>query len=710
MAKLEDIIKRISTSDITGRKQKPEPEKPSDKFRKEYPRKGLGEPTDIGKEGFGAIGGKGISEGFGLNIEPSTQRFNQFAAGMAGAPPANVNQANQKTTPSTGAPTTKAPVYRDEQGNIVEQYRSGKGRDVLAGMRLGGMMGQKYSSPYAQLGAVLGGAIKGLITGNLAGEMEYKEDLQEYYVETESQYKLMEMNLKLENQTANVESKRLRNLIYEDKLNDTDLQKASASAATIADHFRRGLIPPNEQEKALTFMRKHMKTVLGPEVNTSYIDAMTSDQLTGEVLNSTLDGKGIRSVAGYFMGVRANGVPFFVEDDQGRPVMTPDMQIRLQKDADDRLKNQFNLAENFLEPNVKLGLWDKAAKNSGAVMVKGKYNAFDMLKIKSLYEAYVFKEAGLADKPGGKEFRITLPVIVQGNEIGEMSLRPDEIISGFESRTAGAQKKAAPQGPTTVIAGGGTTVIDGSPAVTTGREKAPEAPIQSNFRSRNPNLYDQNGLFDRNKMDAKSVVSALTQSREVREKGDSDDTIDTTMENRFVSNMASRTDSSPNSVSITFGDLNDASKSIEVGSWRYRDVRSGRAIFDGQFTGDSFRVITQDKDLIDNPYLDKFLRVRLGDQYNQFVSSNKYQKFRQQISEAVRKKDGTVTLDFSNIQDFDFEVVVSVGEEDVQGRKVTVGGVFLRRMRPVALLAGAQAPEVKPTVPGRATRQRQVRK
>ena len=215
MAKLEDIRKLLTTADegVGGWNKRPAAP-PKDQTKTEAPKGGKADWSVLFGQEKDAMN-QFINPKAGL---AQSNEFANFAAGMAGAPPANVNQANQKTTPSTGAPTTKAPVYRDEQGNIVEQYRSGKGRDVLAGMRLGGMMGQKYSSPYAQLGAVLGGAIKGLITGNLAGEMEYKEDLQEYYAETESQYKLERLKIENDNKETSLAGARIRNGIQAFKL------------------------------------------------------------------------------------------------------------------------------------------------------------------------------------------------------------------------------------------------------------------------------------------------------------------------------------------------------------------------------------------------------------------------------------------------------------------------------------------------------------
>jgi hypothetical protein len=162
---------------------------------------------------------------------------NQLNAGMAGTNPIDANSADAGLTGTqTNAPGSVAapvrPSYRydsnkdgkiDDQDDIDPKYKMGRGQNILGGMRLGGMMGQQYSNPWARLGSVIGGAVKGMMGGNPGGELKYQEDLANYNKEltlTQSELTVREAQLRLEEAAAKAESakrtrERLANLTAE---------------------------------------------------------------------------------------------------------------------------------------------------------------------------------------------------------------------------------------------------------------------------------------------------------------------------------------------------------------------------------------------------------------------------------------------------------------------------------------------------------------
>lgn len=119
---------------------------------------------------------------------------NQLNQGVSGIPPVDANAQDQgvagKPGPSgLGNTNLTRPSYRydsnkdgkiDDKDDIDPKYKMGRGGNILGGMRLGGMMGQQYSNPYARLGSVIGGALRGLFGGNPGGELKYQEDLANY--------------------------------------------------------------------------------------------------------------------------------------------------------------------------------------------------------------------------------------------------------------------------------------------------------------------------------------------------------------------------------------------------------------------------------------------------------------------------------------------------------------------------------------------------
>lgn len=133
----------------------------------------------------------------------------------------------------------ETPQYRDEDGEINQRYRSGRGMSAVAGIKMGAAMGRGQGEMY-NLGAVLGGAIGGALNKNLGGIDLYNQDLEATAKANETtaaqqrlemQAQQMEINaqnmkVKFEREQRAAEAAQARNMkdlsaIYEKNINQT---------------------------------------------------------------------------------------------------------------------------------------------------------------------------------------------------------------------------------------------------------------------------------------------------------------------------------------------------------------------------------------------------------------------------------------------------------------------------------------------------------
>jgi hypothetical protein len=104
------------------------------------------------------------------DIKPDTRRkkrnpFDRF-------PRANVLVDSRNQHPEVA----NAPQYYDENGEINQRYKSGRGMSAAVGGRMGASL--RTGNPMFDGGAVLGGVIGGLFNKNLAGHDLYNQDME----------------------------------------------------------------------------------------------------------------------------------------------------------------------------------------------------------------------------------------------------------------------------------------------------------------------------------------------------------------------------------------------------------------------------------------------------------------------------------------------------------------------------------------------------
>lgn len=191
----------------------------------------------------------------GLNQTNQSTAMANLAAGAAGLPPAQANQLDPNNAGAPGGPLKK-PVFGVDKNNdgkiagdeISEEYRLGRGGGALTGMRLGSMMAQKYTNPYAQLGAVIGATIRGLIDPEAAASMEFKEDEAEYLTKTRAQQEIELNQLRIEEGRIAIETaRRGREAIAKlegtgGQLNSVDQANAIIADPTMPEDVRRRAI------------------------------------------------------------------------------------------------------------------------------------------------------------------------------------------------------------------------------------------------------------------------------------------------------------------------------------------------------------------------------------------------------------------------------------------------------------------------------------
>lgn len=255
MATLEELQKQIRGIQSQQGFRAPIGQQPEEQAKDETRPGGLFGPTSFAGAGWA-----------GLNQTNQTTAMANLAAGASGLPPAQANQLDPNNAGAPGGPLKK-PVFGVDKNNdgkiagdeISEEYRLGRGGGALTGMRLGSMMAQKYTNPYAQLGAVIGATIRGLIDPEAAASMEFREDEAEYLSRTEADLKIRSAQAQLEAQEQQNEMNRFYNSVIQQNLginfNSKDIQAntSSINANTNLDGLQNtfDILPDNHPLKAV---------------------------------------------------------------------------------------------------------------------------------------------------------------------------------------------------------------------------------------------------------------------------------------------------------------------------------------------------------------------------------------------------------------------------------------------------------------------------
>lgn len=410
MAKLEDIRKLLTTADEdVGDWNKRPAAPPKDQIK-------IGAPKG-GKADWSVLFGQ-EKDAMNQFINPraglaQNNELANLAAGAAGLPPAQANQLDPNNTGAPGGPLKK-PVFGVDKNNdgritgdeINAQYRLGRGRGGLTGLRLGSMMAQKYTNPYAQLGAVIGATIRGLLDPEAAGRMEYEEDVKDYYIETESEYKQKKLMADLRMAELRQANTLARTTAIENKNKETDAtRRASASRSVVALMFQQaGNLTAEDRPQFMLEARKE----LGELWVSTGMDATDAESLLAGMNDQTVvnqlgvwgvdpKSKAFKSGSGWYR-LSAAGIPIAVTDQTGAQFMDisdkdkMDLAIKAAKFDDGELKK----AIAGMDAGRKTELFQQALKIAGTQaerLKSGVLSPTGAYLVKGLYESLLVEEA-----------------------------------------------------------------------------------------------------------------------------------------------------------------------------------------------------------------------------------------------------------------------------------------------------------------------------
>ena len=414
---------------------------------------------------FGAGGGvnrdMSSEEGYWQDVYPGA--FGQTVAGATGVPPRVANQSDpNKATSAAGSP--QKPIFgTDTNGDgritgdeINAQYRLGRGRGGLTGLRLGSMMAQKYTNPYAQLGAVIGATLRGIFDPEAAGRMEYEEDVQEYYAETEA-------NLKLKAQEAAIAQKQARTEFTAVQTQFRSMQVSNLQNQQEMDNLfaRTGhniSVLNNNSDYITSADRQEAEKTLRADLRLYYqhigmdpgeVDSMSTAEVQQNVSQMMIDPKSTPTAVGFFYYRRNRAGQMVMVEDNGSPVTTTNFHQFLMNQVNAGLKKMEGVDQ--LTAEESLSFYSRAedmVRKSPEGLRLGRNGAIspnDKERIKRVYDALVREH--LANKhKDRKEFQRILVPTPDGGFI-ERDLNS---VLGKEETAAPGQTPAGqtPQAPT----------------------------------------------------------------------------------------------------------------------------------------------------------------------------------------------------------------------------------------------------------------------
>lgn len=358
---------------------------------------------------FGAGGGvnrdMSSEEGYWENTYPGA--FGQTVAGATGVPPRVANQSDpNKATSASGSP--QKPIFgTDTNGDgritgdeINAQYRLGRGRGGLTGLRLGSMMAQKYSNPYAQLGAVIGATIRGILDPEAAGRMEYEEDVQEYYADTEANLKLKAQEAAIAQKQARTEFTAVQTQFRSMQVSNLQNQQEMGNLFARTGHNISVLnnnadyITNADRQEAEKTLRGDLKLYyqhIG--MNPSDVDSMSTAEVQQNINQMMVDPKSTPSAVGFFYYRRNRAGQMVMVEDNGNPVTTTNFHQFLMGQVNAGLKKMEGVEQ--LTAEESLSFYSKAedmVRKSPEGLRLGRNGAispYDKERIKSVYDALV---------------------------------------------------------------------------------------------------------------------------------------------------------------------------------------------------------------------------------------------------------------------------------------------------------------------------------
>lgn len=163
------------------------------------------------------------------------------------------------------------PVLRDDEGNLNPRYRTGKIKNVLAGLNIA--QGKMTGNPIYDFGINIGAVIGSLLGSNIAGRQQYMQDVQEVEqynknLEFQTQASLRAMQLaemKANNEVRRaiqIENANNRALLAEAKVSKNKIEKLTNLVPMLAQAASR--YPDNpEFEKSLREGQRALAEALG---------------------------------------------------------------------------------------------------------------------------------------------------------------------------------------------------------------------------------------------------------------------------------------------------------------------------------------------------------------------------------------------------------------------------------------------------------------